>query len=689
MLKRVIVKQQDQKDCGICCIESIVKYYDGYVPLEKIRTDTYSTKRGTTAFHIVECLKAYGFDAYGVRIKKEQFLKETFPLPAIVHVVLDNGLNHYMVLYEIHGDKVVLMDPSIGKKVLNLTDFFWIWSEVAIIAYPKTNILCYPKEKNLFLISLFYLGKHKRSFLRLLLLSIFLFCFSLLGSFFLKWALPFLNQKTESILIVLFFFTVFFFQILGMKGVLIEEKDLNKKLELTHTWSFLEHLFSLPLNTFKTREIGDYYTRLLECFDIKFLFSDVLKKQILSIGTITICFLFLYFIERYTFLFFLGISFLFFLIQVLLQKQNETIERDFIESKNRFSKDMLSEMESYETFIYLNKTEKQKSNIEKELISFLKRKEKKEEFYKKYATKQYLMKEGSHFFFLLLGLFLLSKEKIELIDFFLIEGIGSYLLNALNELSSVLSKWRYLKPILKKNYDFLWIEEEKRKKQKEDFCLGNLEIENVTFSYNQFHYAIKDFNLKVKEGEHVLLLGKSGCGKSTLCKLLVQCLHQMYGFIKVGGRNIADYSSETVRENIIYHAQKSMLINGTIRENILFHRPYDQTKFQRVCTLCHIEEIVAIRPLRYETKISVHENNLSGGEKQRILLARTLLTNGNIFLLDESLSEVDEKMEKEIIKELRKFLKGKTLLYISHKNYKALFDRVIKMEECHERVLIS
>jgi len=124
MQKRVIIKQRDQSDCGICCLESIIKYYDGYIPLETIRSDTFTSKRGTSAFHMVETLKKYGFDAYGARIKKENFSRESFPMPAIVHVVLDNGCNHYMVLYEIRKDKVILMDPSFGKRVMNETDFF-------------------------------------------------------------------------------------------------------------------------------------------------------------------------------------------------------------------------------------------------------------------------------------------------------------------------------------------------------------------------------------------------------------------------------------------------------------------------------------------------------------------------------------------------------------------------------------
>ena len=180
----------------------------------------------------------------------------------------------------------------------------------------------------------------------------------------------------------------------------------------------------------------------------------------------------------------------------------------------------------------------------------------------------------------------------------------------------------------------------------------------------------------------MLLLGSSGCGKSTLCKILTGIYEPTSGTIAFDNQNMRDIHLDVIKNNIIYLPQDSHLITGTIRENILMQRNFNEARFQKVCEICQIEEIVEKKPLR-------NENNLSGGEKQRIMLARTLYTDAQIFLLDESLSEVDETKEKQMIKEMREFLKRKTIIYISHKNYKSLFDDVKKLEVCHERVLIS
>lgn len=688
MLKRVIVKQQDQKDCGVCCLESVIKYYEGYVPLEKIRGDTFTTKRGTSAYYMVETLKKYGFDAYGTKIHKDKFWTESFPLPAIVHVILDNGSNHYMVLYEKRKEKVILMDPNSGKKVMSITDFFWIWSEVAIIMYPKNKIVCYPKEKGFLFLTAHYLGDEKKSWLQMIITNALLFMLTIIGTFFMKIEMQFLNRYREQYIIGFVFFGLLFFRVLGYKDLLNRQRQINKRLELQHVYDYLEHVINLPLSVFKTRNLSDYFTRLWENFDIKLLYTEVLQNFLLSLIIVFFCFFFLYFLSK-TFLLFYVVIFLFvFIIHYVVQKKSEMLEKEFLERKRIFSDQMINMIDNNEMLTYLNGKTWQKQKMEEDIISFLRKKEEREFFYQKYNCFQMVLKETQNFIFIVLAIILLTKEKCSLVDLFLIESIGMYLMNALENIMTTFPKFRYLKIILPKENEFLGIEEEKNNKENDRIMKGDLELDNVSFSYNQYNYILKDLKFKIASGKHILMIGKSGCGKSTLCKILTGILKPDYGAIKLGEYDLRDMDGETIRSHIMYLSQRSSLINGTLRDNILLHRPFDESKFQKVCEICHINEIADKRPLRYETVISNQENNLSGGEKQRIMLARTLLCDAQVYLFDESLSEVDEKLEKEIIKNLHKFLKGKIIIYISHRNYKTLFDEVMKLEECHERVFI-
>ena len=138
MKKIPVVKQRDFKDCGPCAILSILEYYHGYVPLEKIRLDCYTSISGTTAYHMVNALKKYGFDAYGVTIDEKSF-NDKIVLPIIAHLTLENGLNHFVVVYEITPKIIKVMDPYKGIVKMTKEDFYKKFSNVLIFCYPKST----------------------------------------------------------------------------------------------------------------------------------------------------------------------------------------------------------------------------------------------------------------------------------------------------------------------------------------------------------------------------------------------------------------------------------------------------------------------------------------------------------------------------------------------------------------------
>ena len=190
--------------------------------------------------------------------------------------------------------------------------------------------------------------------------------------------------------------------------------------------------------------------------------------------------------------------------------------------------------------------------------------------------------------------------------------------------------------------------------------------------------------MQIKANEHVFLSGDSGSGKSTICKLLYRLINADKGKILIGGVSISDYSLNTIRDNICYVSQMENIYTATINENIIYNRDIDLKEFNKVAKICKLENIVAKRPLRYESLISDDTAYLSGGEKQRIILARALLKPCQILILDEALSEVDYLTEAEIIKNILENFKDKTIIYISHKNHEKLFNKTIFIRSTNE-----
>ena len=148
MVKMVIKKQHDLQDCGVCSLASIIEYHDGYIPMERLRMDTHTNKDGTSAYNLLNAAQKYGFDVMGVKISSLDDANIT--LPAIAHMKYKNGLNHFVVVYEITKTKVILMDPAKGKVVLKRQEFWQDFSQILLMFYPKTKITIFAKGQSIF-----------------------------------------------------------------------------------------------------------------------------------------------------------------------------------------------------------------------------------------------------------------------------------------------------------------------------------------------------------------------------------------------------------------------------------------------------------------------------------------------------------------------------------------------------------
>ena len=212
------------------------------------------------------------------------------------------------------------------------------------------------------------------------------------------------------------------------------------------------------------------------------------------------------------------------------------------------------------------------------------------------------------------------------------------------------------------------------------FTSGNISIQNVSFTYNSLNYVIKNLNQEIKSGEKIILTGESGSGKSSLVKLLFGFYKPTTGNILINGINLSDYNLNSLRESISYVSQDESLFKGSILENITLGKDIPVSKLTKVLKICYLDKLINKETNHLETILLEDDVNFSGGEVMRLILARTLLKDNKILILDEALSGVEESMEKNIIKNIKNEYPDITLIYITHRNLKELFDREIKLD---------
>ena len=176
-----------------------------------------------------------------------------------------------------------------------------------------------------------------------------------------------------------------------------------------------------------------------------------------------------------------------------------------------------------------------------------------------------------------------------------------------------------------------------------------------------------------------MLSGKSGAGKSTLCKLLYRYYEPSRGSIMINNIDIKNIKLSSLRDNIGYISQDAVLFNNTMLENIVGKSKLDTNKLNQVISVCKLEKLINKLPNHLETNLKEQSNNISGGESERIILARSLYNLKPIMILDEALSQVDITTEKEIIENIKNNYPACTLIYITHKDVKEIFKNEISL----------
>jgi len=682
MAKIEIIKQQDLKDCGACSLLSIIKYYGGYVPLEKIRDDTCTTTNGTTAFHLVNAASSYGFDALGVKV--ESIMDPRLYFPAICHLNLENGLEHFAVIYKVTEKFIILMDPARGKVKLTHKEFNAIWDNIMVLMTPMSSIISLNKEITIFSIFGNLISKNKKLFIIICFLNILFMILTILCSFYFQIAIK--SIEIGSDIMFLKFIIILFFTITFMKIMISLLKSyylnfLNRNLDVEIFTDFLKHIFHLPLKFMQNRTTGEIVSRVQELGEIKNMlqeiFTNVILNSILIIGAIFV----LYFISGKLFFVLCLIIIIYIVVGLIFSKMIYRRVKECIDANAEFNSSLVEHVEMNESVKNLNLIDEFLYQLDNKLISMLKSDFTLKKLVNNIEFIKNFIYEIGLFIITTLGIYFIYQGDLELLNLITFNSIILYLFNPVKELIDLIPEITYLKASFNKLSEFINIVEEKSHNGLKSILKLNLELKDVSYSYNKYKNILEDVNLNIEDKSKVFLKGPSGSGKSTICNLIKNYQDDFKGIITIGNVSKQDYDLSAIRKDILYVGQNERLFTGTIRENIVCYREILDNDFLNVIKICKLEDTINKRPNRLEFMINASLNNLSGGERQRIILARALLKKSSIIILDEALSEVNIEMEKEIIDHIINNFSDKTIIYVSHKDVENKFNQVIDMGE--------
>jgi ATP-binding cassette subfamily B protein len=338
---------------------------------------------------------------------------------------------------------------------------------------------------------------------------------------------------------------------------------------------------------------------------------------------------------------------------------------------------LLELLSSVETIKNLNIYNKVSNKLNEKYLDYTKELKKYNLFYNKFELLKSVTSDTMFIFSIMISSLLVFKGRISIYDLVLFESIFYTFSGSLKDLLDNV--------IISKNYqvgidrvlDLYDVKEEKTLDNKIT-SFNSINISNLNFSYDD-KKIFNNLNLKIKRGDKILFVGKSGSGKTTLIHLLLKYFNNYQGKIEIDGTNLKKIDSFSIRNVVGYVSQNEKLYSDTIYNNLTLGGTYINN-IDEVCNISKVNEFLKNKNITMDYYLDKESSNLSGGEKKRLMLARVLLKNNSILILDEVFNEIDIKMEKEILENLFKAYKNKTIIVISHRdtNYK-LFDKYWKI----------
>lgn len=684
-MKFKVFRQLEAMDCGVACAQMIAYYYGCFFTIRTLKKACDITKIGVTIKDVISICQNIRLNAVAVKAKMKDI--QSMPLPAILYW----RQNHYVILYKITKRKkgyiFYIADPAYGKIKLSETAFEQEWinelSGIAILVEPSSSFGELQSEKEdywkHFLIYLKKIKENLPSFKKeIFLISIL----SVLIAAF-NWVIPFLFQnaidvgignKEINIVIVYMLLQVIFY--LGstlsemVSNILLTK--IGFKFSIRFLTDYLIKLVSLPISFYETKIHTDLMLRMDDYRKVEGFLTISLRTFVFSSITFLIYSIILlqYHVLIYlVFLLFTALSFLFTKLY-LNRLKYINYERFSLQTEN---KNLVYEIINGMIEIKINNAQ----NVKVDEWRCNQNKLNKVVLKTAYIDNQInlgttTLNRLTHLVIMLLCSYLVIQTNLTL-------GAMMTIVYVLGQLSTstggIINFVRIIQDV-KLSLDRLEEIQQKEnevdayKKDVDKVQFDQIVLENVSFKYaGTFNnYVLRNVDVKIPVNKVTAIVGASGSGKTTLMKLLLSFYYPQLGDILVGDEKLCNFDVNLWRNKCGIVMQDGYIFSGSIANNIVMSElDFDLNRVKRAAKIACVDDFIEKLPMKYNTKIGKTGIGLSGGQIQRILIARAVYKNPRFIFFDEATSCLDSRNEKQIMDNLNEFFKDKTVVIIAHR----------------------
>lgn len=666
------VLQHDITDCGAACLKSICTYHGRRVPISTIRQLASTDRLGTNILGLVEAATRLGFAARGVRGDADSLPR--IPLPAIAHVVTPEKVQHYLVVYEVRGRRIVIMDPGDGRvRTVDLVEFMEMWTGVLLILTPSDSFDAGDRSRSP-LTRLFRLVRPHRSVMvqalvgaliyTILGLSTAIYVQKIVDHVLVDGNRNLLNLLGTAMVIVLLAQLY-----LGMMKSVLALRT-GQKIDAELILGYYRHLLRLPQRFFDTMRLGEVVARVGDAVKIRAFINDSLLDLAVHVLVVVFSFTLMFAYSWKLALVMMGVLPMYGGVFWITNHANRRLLRLLMERSADVESFLVESIGAMSTLRRFNLAAHSEGRAESRFVRLLRSAHGASltSIYSSGGT-EFVSRLAVIVLFWVGGTFVIAGEMTpgELMSFYALLG---YLTGPVTQLVGSNRTIQDALIAADRLFEIMDLEIDNAEGIDLDFeCVGDIHFENVSFRYGTRELVLEQVDFLIEHGRMTAIVGESGSGKSTAMSILQKLYPVESGVVRIGRYDIRHIRSESLRRHIAAVPQDVHLFGGTVIENIAIGDPEpDMNRILQLSDELGITPLVDSLPMGFHTPLGENGMELSGGQRQRIGIARALYRQPTILILDEATSHLDSLAEAEIQRCLERLRsEGMTIIVIAHR----------------------